>query len=61
MRKREARAGRGLDRLKHAVPSSGTLLEGAARRGHNLGSAVAGLLRLVDTWTAAEVESAVVE
>ena len=60
-RKREARAGRGLDRLKHAVPSSGTLLEGAARRGHNLGSAVAGLLRLVDTWTAAEVESAVVE
>lgn len=59
--KREARLGRGLDRLHHAVPSSATLLEGAARRGHNLGSAVAGLLRLIDTWTAAAVESAVVE
>ena len=58
--KRDARAARGTDRLHHAVPSSATLLEGAARRGHNLGSAVAGLLRLVDTWGAAAVESAVV-
>lgn len=58
--KREAREGRGLDRLHHAVPSSATLLEGAARRGHNLGSAVAGLLRLVDTWGADAVEEAVV-
>lgn len=59
--KREARQARGMDRLHHEVPSSARLLEGAARRGHNLGSAVAGLLRLVDTWSAAEVESAVVE
>ena len=58
--KREARAARGIDRLHHAVPSSAALLEGAARRGHNLGSAVAGLLRLVDTWGADAVESAVV-
>lgn len=59
--KREARQGRGLDRLHHAVPSSAALLEGAARRGHNLGSAVAALLRLVDTWGASAVERAVTE
>lgn len=57
--KRAARAARGLDWLRHAVPSSPTLLEGAARRGHNIGSAVAGLLRLVETWGAETVESAV--
>ena len=60
-RKREARAHRGLDRLHHAVPSAAKLLERAARRGHNLGSAVAGLLRLVDTWGAHAVERAVAE
>lgn len=59
--KREGRAGRGMDRLHHAVPGSATLLEGAARRGHNLGSAVAGLLRLLDTWGAEAVQSAVAE
>jgi len=59
--KREGRAGRGMDRLHHAVPASATLLEGAARRGHNLGSGVAGLLRLVDTWGADAVQQAVVE
>jgi transposase len=59
--KREGRAQRGMDRLHHAVPSSAKLLEGAARRGHNLGSAVAGLLRLVDTWGAGDVETAVQE
>lgn len=57
--KRAARAARGTDRLRHAVPSSPVLLEGAAQRGHNLGAAVAGLLRLVDTWGAAVVEEAV--
>lgn len=57
--KKAARAARGIDRLRHAVPSSPTLLEGAARRGHNLGSAVAALLRLVDTWGAEAVEAAV--
>ena len=59
--KREAREGRGLDRLHHTVPGSAELLEGAARRGHNLGSAVAALLRLVDTWGASAVEIAVKE
>jgi transposase len=59
--KAEGRAARGIDRLHHAVPSSQALLAGAARRGHNLGSAVAGLLRLVERWGAAAVEAAVVE
>ncbi len=59
--KKEARAQRGMDRLHHAVPLSAKLLEGAARRGHNLGSAVAGLLRLVDTWGADNVNTAVNE
>lgn len=59
--KRNAREQRGMDRLHHAVPSSRVLLEGAARRGHNLGSAVAALLRLLDTWGAEAVESAVAE
>jgi len=57
--KKKARAGRGIDRLHHAVPSSTTLLEGAAQRGHNLGSAVAALLRLVESWGSEAVESAV--
>ena len=57
--KREARAARGMDRLRHAVPSSPKLLEGAASRGHNLGSATAALLRLLDTWGPEAVESAV--
>lgn len=59
--KAAARAARGMDQLHHAVPSSAVLLEGAARRGHNLGSAVAGLLRLVQTWGADRVEVAVKE
>ena len=59
--KRKARAARGMDRLRHAVPSSPTLLEGAAKRGHNLGSATAGLLRLLDTWGAEALEAAVRE
>jgi hypothetical protein len=57
--KRKARAARGLDRLRQVVPSSPELLEGAARRGHNLGSATAALLRLLDTWGPEPVESAV--
>ena len=59
--KREARQAGGMDRLRHTAPSSRTLLEGAAKRGHNLGSAVAALCRLVDTWGAEAVESAIVE
>ena len=59
--KREGRVGRGMDRLHHAVPRSAVLLEGAARRGHNLGSAVAGLLRLLDRWGAERLRDAVEE
>ena len=59
--KREARASRGIDLLRHAAPSSQPLLEGAAKRGHNLGSSVAALLRLLDTWGAEALESAVGE
>lgn len=59
--KRKARKGRGLDRLHHSVPASAALLEGAAKRGHNLGSSVASLLRLVDTHGSQHVQSAVLE
>jgi hypothetical protein len=59
--KREARQARGMDRLRHEAPSSAALLEGAAQRGHNLGSAVAGLCRLLDTWHAEALESAIAE
>lgn len=59
--KRNGREQRGMDRLHHAVPSSAELLAGAAKRGHNLGSAVAGLLRLLDRWGAEAVQTAVVE
>jgi transposase len=59
LQKKEARQARGMDRLRHEAPSSAALLEGAARRGHNLGSAVAGLLRLLDTWRAGPLEEAI--
>ena len=59
--KANAREQRGIDRLHYAVPRSAELLEGAARRGHNLGSAVAALLRLVDRWGAEAVRDAVDE
>ena len=59
--KRQAQQQSGLTRLREAVPASPDLLEGAALRGHNLGAAVAALLRLVDTWGAAAVQAAVTE
>ena len=59
--KREGRIGSGKDRLHHAVPRSAALLQGAAERGHNIGSAVAGLLRLLDSWGADAVRDAVDE
>lgn len=58
--KHEARQARGMDRLRHEAPSSARLLEGAAKRGHNLGSAVAALCRLLDTWHAEALENAIV-
>lgn len=59
LQKREARQARGMDRLRHEAPSSQALLQGAAERGHNLGSAVAALCRLLDTWHAKALESAI--
>lgn len=59
--KRKARAARGMDRLRHAVPASPELLKGAADRGHSIGAATAGLLRMLDTWGAEALQSAVCE
>ena len=58
--KRRAREGSGMDRLRHAAPASTKLLEGAAANGHSIGSAVAGLLRLLDTWGSESLNSAIV-
>lgn len=57
--KRAARAHRGVDRLAHAAPAAATLLERAAQRGHNLGTATAALLRLLDRYGAAALEAAI--
>ncbi len=61
LRKRHGREHRGKDRLSHAVPTSGKLLELAAQRGDNLGSIVSTLLRILDQYGAAETEQAVIE
>ena len=58
-RKAEASAQRGMSRLTHAVPASKLLLTGAAERGENLGAMTTSLLRLVDRYGAAEVQTAV--
>ena len=59
--KRQARRHRGQDRLVRAVPNSRTLLSRAARRGDNLGSITAALLRLLDDYGRQELESAIAE
>ncbi len=59
--KRRARRLRGQDRLFRAAPASERLLAGAARRGDNLGTVVAALLRLLDAYGAAELEAAIGE
>jgi transposase len=59
--KRKARKERGVDRLERAAPSSQDLLLRLAERGENLGTPVAMLLRLLDTYGAAELERAVAE
>ena len=51
--KRHARRLRGQDRLFHAAPASERLLADADQRDNNLGSIVAGLLRLLDAYGAA--------
>lgn len=59
--KKKARKERGLDRLGRAAPSSQDLLVRLAERGGNLGAPVAMLLRLLDTYGAEELESAIAE
>lgn len=59
--KRQARRHRGQDRLVQAAPNSRELLTRAAERGDNLGSITAALLRLLDRYGAAELETAIAE
>ena len=59
--KRQARQHRGIDRLQCAVPNSHNLLVQVAQRGANLGSAVAALLRLLERYGAADLETAISE
>ena len=56
--KRAAREGRGVDSLNTRVPASVPWLQTVAERGHNVGTAVAGLLRLVERWGADALERA---
>jgi len=59
--KRKARQHRGMNRLSHAAPESKKLMVMLAERGGNLGSATAALLRLLDSYGAAELEVAIAE
>jgi hypothetical protein len=59
--KRKARRERGVDRLQRAAPESEELLVRLAARGENLGSSVSSLLRLLDSYGAEELASAIVE
>jgi len=59
-RKAQARAQRGMSRLAQAAPASQDLLVQAAERGENLGTITAALLRLVQRYGAAEVQTAIV-
>ncbi|MEW6253329.1 MAG: IS21 family transposase, partial [Planctomycetota bacterium] len=59
--KAAARKGRGIDRLRAAVPRSHDLLCAAAEQGHNIGAITSMLLRLLDQWGATELEAAVSE
>ena len=58
-RKAQAHAQRGMSRLTQAVPASSDLLARAAERGEGLGGITSALLRLVDRYGAAEVQTAV--
>lgn len=59
--KRQAKEGRNMDRLLHAVPSSRDLFERIAERGGNLGGTTFKLLKLLDSFGAQELEAAVAE
>jgi transposase len=60
-RKAQAKPYRGMDRLRHASPSSRQLLRLAAERGGGLGGLTSGLLKLLDLYGAAELEQAIQE
>lgn len=60
-RKREAREARGMDRLSHAAPATATFLLVVAERGGNLGAHTIALLKLLDAYGAAALDSAVTE
>lgn len=57
--KRQARQHRGANSLTKAMPACRLLLTRAAERGENLGALTAALLRLLDRYGAAELQSAV--
>ena len=59
--KHAARQHRGNDRLARAAPASQTLLARAAERGANLGAITAALLRLLERYDAAALQSAILE
>ncbi len=59
-RKAQAHAQRGMSRLTQAVPASMELLTRAAERGEGLGGITSSLLRLIERYGAAEVQTAVV-
>ena len=59
-RKAQAHAQRGMSRLTQAVPASADLLARAAERGEGLGGITSSLLRLIERYGAAEVQTAVV-
>ena len=59
--KRRARAHRGCDALALVAPAVTELLQMAAQRGHNLGSITAALLRLLDQYGAARLQSAILQ
>ena len=58
-RKAQAREQKGMSRLTQAVPASTELLARAAERGEGIGGITSSLLRLVDRYGAAEVQTAV--
>jgi len=60
-RKKEASQHRGMDRLRHAAPSSRDMVKIAAERGNNLGGLTSGLLKLLDLYGSQEVEQAIQE
>lgn len=59
--KREAREGRGMDRLHRAVPASDALFDLAAQQGKNLGNLTTNLLKLLDLYGAEAMSQAVAE